>query len=89
MISAVEALRLCQEGKGRIEKMDHADPFTDATISWAVLDTGEHVDLGELRPRTGWALVPGTLQSQPSDTPNIVINSRTGLPLSESLTHLC
>jgi len=81
MTTATEALRLCQEGKGRIEKMDHADPFTDATVSWAVLSNGEHVDLGELRPRTGWAFVPGTLRGELSDTPNIVINSRTGLPL--------
>jgi hypothetical protein len=79
MITAAEALRLCQEGRGRIERMDHANPFTDSTISWAVLYTGEYVDLGEVRPGTGLAFVPGTLRWQSSDTPNIVIDIRTGL----------
>ncbi len=74
--TAVEALKLIAEGKGRFEEMDHADPITDATVRWAVLDTGEIVDLGELRPFSEKAVVPGSLRGLHSDTQYLLETQR-------------
>lgn len=69
--TALEALNLIREGKGRFEEMDHADPITDATVRWAVLDTGETVDLGEIRA-SGFCVIPGSLRGKGTDQKIVV-----------------
>lgn len=69
--TALEALELIGQGKGRYEEMEHADPKTDATVRWAVLDTGEIINLGEIRFR-GTAAIPGSLRTKNTDDPFII-----------------
>ncbi len=78
--TAREALNLIAQGKGHFEEMEHADPITDATVRWVVLDTGEAVDLGEIRPFPGKAIIPGTLRFWSSDTPPLLESTRPMRP---------
>ena len=78
--TAKEALVLVQKGKAEYISTEHADPFIDATSNSVFIPktglrakllrdgTGENVDLGEFRPRTGTVVVPGSLRERQADT---------------------
>lgn len=77
--TALEALKLIAQGRGRFEEMEHAEPKTDATVRRAVLDTGEIVDLGEIRFH-GLAAIPGSLRGKENDQQYIVETLRPMRP---------